>query len=49
VLDIEPDAQVEVDLEARLVTVYGAAGPANRIAQAIAAAGYPAAPLGATA
>ena len=49
VLGIEPNAQVEVDLEAKLVTVAGAAGPADRIAQAIAAAGYPAEPLHAAA
>jgi copper chaperone len=45
VVGIEPDAQVEVDLAAKLVTVSGAAGPAGRIAQAIAAAGFPAEPL----
>jgi len=45
VLDIEPNARVEVDLGAKLVTVFGAAGPADRIAQAIATAGYPATPL----
>ena len=39
---IEPNARVEVDLGGKLVTVSGAAGPAERIAQAIAAAGYPA-------
>ncbi|KIU37267.1 heavy metal transporter [Methylobacterium radiotolerans] len=43
---IEPDARVEVDLGAKLVTVSGAAGPADCIAQAIAAAGYPAETLG---
>ncbi|MEE7465017.1 heavy metal transporter [Methylobacterium fujisawaense] len=45
---IEPDARVEVDLGAKLVTVSDAAGPAGSIAQAIAAAGYPAQPLGTT-
>ena len=45
VLGIELNARVEVDLGARLVTVSGAAGPADRIAQAIAAAGYPTTPL----
>ncbi|GAB6846126.1 copper chaperone [Methylorubrum rhodinum] len=45
VLGIEPNARVEVDLGAKLVTVSGAAGPADRIAQAIATAGYPAMPL----
>ena len=45
---IEPDAQVEVNLGAKLVTVLGAAGPMDRIAQAIAAAGYRAEPLGTT-
>ena len=44
---IEPDAEVTVDLGAKLVTVSGAAGPAARIAQAIVAAGYPAEPLAA--
>ena len=39
VLGIEPNARVEVDLGAKLVTVSGAAGPADRIAQAIATAG----------
>lgn len=41
---IEPNAQVEVDLGAKLVTVSGAAGSADRIAQAISDAGYPAEP-----
>ena len=49
VLDIEPNAQVEVDLGAKLVTVFGAAGPADRIAQSIAAAGFPAEPTPAAA
>jgi copper chaperone len=49
IVGIEPDAQVAVDLAAKLVTVSGAGGPAERIAQAIAAAGYPAEPLDATA
>lgn len=39
---IEPNAGVEVDLGAKLVTVTGAAGPADRIARVIAEAGYPA-------
>ncbi|OAH31486.1 heavy-metal-associated domain-containing protein [Methylorubrum sp. B1-46] len=47
VLGIEPNAQVEVDLGAKLVTVLGATVPADRIAQAIANAGFPAAPLAA--
>jgi len=42
IVRIEPDAQVAVDLAAKLVTVSGAAGLADRIAEAIAAAGYPA-------
>ncbi|OHV15265.1 heavy metal transporter [Methylorubrum extorquens] len=42
---IEPDARVEVDLGAKLVTVSGAAGPGERIAQAIAAVGFPAEPM----
>jgi copper chaperone len=45
VLSIEPNTRVEVDLEAKLVTVSGATGPADRIAQAISAAGYPAEPV----
>ena len=45
---IEPDARVEVDLGAKLVTVSGVSVPADRIAQAIAAAGYPAEPLSTT-
>jgi copper chaperone len=44
VLGIEPDARVEVDLGAKLVTVSGASGPADRIAGAIGAAGFPAVP-----
>lgn len=48
IIGIEPDAQVAVDLGAKLVTVSGAAGPSDRIARAIAAAGYPAEPLDAT-
>lgn len=43
VLAIEPGARVEVDLGAKLVTVFDAAGPADRIAGAIGAAGFPAA------
>ncbi|GEP03740.1 MULTISPECIES: heavy-metal-associated domain-containing protein [Methylobacteriaceae] len=42
---IEPNARVEVDLRTKLVTVSGASVPADRIAQVIAAAGYPAEPL----
>ena len=45
VLAIEPVATVEVDLRAKLVTVSDAAGPADRIVQVIAAAGYPVEPL----
>ena len=41
VVSVEPGAEVAVDLGAKLVTVSGAAGPADRIAQAIGAAGYP--------
>ena len=44
VLGIEPNARVEVDLGAKLVTVSDAAGPADRIARAISAAGFPAVP-----
>lgn len=39
---IEPVARVEVDVGAKLVTVSGATSPADRIAQAISNAGYPA-------
>jgi copper chaperone len=49
VLGVEPEARVNIDLGARLVTVSGAGGPAERIAQAITAAGYPAEPLPAAA
>ncbi|KOX47886.1 heavy metal transporter [Streptomyces purpurogeneiscleroticus] len=49
IASIEPDAQVAVDLGAKLVTVSGAAGPSDRIARVIAAAGFPAEPLGAMA
>ncbi|WP_419953335.1 heavy-metal-associated domain-containing protein [Methylobacterium sp.] len=42
---VEPGASVEVDLAIKLVTVSGAVGSPGRIAQAIAAAGYPAEPL----
>ncbi|KMO32033.1 heavy metal transporter [Methylobacterium variabile] len=42
---VEPNARVEVDLGAKLVSVSDTVGPADRIAQAIAAAGYPAEPL----
>ncbi|KQO80506.1 heavy metal transporter [Methylobacterium sp. Leaf90] len=45
VRSIEPNARVEVDLRAKLVTVSGAGGPAGRIAQAIVLAGYPTEPL----
>lgn len=44
VLGIEPGARVEVDLGAKLVTVSGASGPADRISGAISAAGFPAIP-----
>ena len=46
---IEPGALVEVDLGAKLVTVSGATGPADRIAVTIVAAGFPAEPLSPTA
>lgn len=49
IIDIEPEAQVAVDLGAKLVTVSGAVGPADRIARAVAAAGYPAEQVRATA
>ncbi|GJD80751.1 heavy-metal-associated domain-containing protein [Methylobacterium gregans] len=39
---VAPNARVEVDLGAKLVTVSGDDDPADRIAQAIATAGYPA-------
>lgn len=41
---ISPEARVEVDLGTKLVTVSGAGGQAERIAQAIGEAGYPAVP-----
>lgn len=41
---VEPNAGVEVDLGAKLVTVSGG-GSADRIARAITAAGFPAEPL----
>ncbi|MDH3030580.1 MULTISPECIES: heavy-metal-associated domain-containing protein [Methylobacterium] len=41
---IEPNAGVAVDLGAKLVTVSGTRGSADRIARAIAEAGYPAEP-----
>lgn len=47
VLSIEPNARVEVDLGAKLVTVSGATVPDDRIAQAMANAGFPATPLAA--
>ncbi|WP_457107330.1 heavy-metal-associated domain-containing protein [Methylobacterium sp. P5_C11] len=46
---IEPGARVTVDLETKRVTVSGAVGTAERIAHAIASAGYPAEPLRAAA
>ena len=42
---IAPDARVEVDLGAKLVTVSGASVPSSGLAQAVAAAGFPAEPL----
>ncbi|MGH1574256.1 heavy-metal-associated domain-containing protein [Methylobacterium sp. P31] len=42
---IAPDARVEVDLGAKRVTVSGTSASADRIAEAIAAAGYPAEPM----
>jgi copper chaperone len=39
---VEPNARVEVDLDAKLVTVTGAEGRADRIVHALAEAGYPA-------
>ncbi|AWN36628.1 MULTISPECIES: heavy-metal-associated domain-containing protein [Methylobacterium] len=42
---VEPNARIDVDLGAKIVTVSGVAGPVDQIAQAIAAAGYPAEPL----
>jgi copper chaperone len=41
---VEPGARVEVDLATKLVTVSAASVPADRIAQAISATGYPAEP-----
>jgi copper chaperone len=41
---IEPNASVEVELAAKLVTVSGGGGSFNRIAMAITAAGFPAEP-----
>ena len=41
---VEPNARIDVDLGAKLVTVSGAAGPADRIARAIGDAGYLAGP-----
>lgn len=41
---VAPDAHVAVDLGAKVVTVSGG-GPVERIAQAITAAGFPAAPI----
>ncbi|GEP08864.1 heavy-metal-associated domain-containing protein [Methylobacterium gnaphalii] len=45
ILGVEPNARIEVDLTAKVVAVAGAAGSVERIAGAIAAAGYPAEPL----
>ena len=45
----EPGARVEVDLPTKLVTVSGTSAPADRIAHAITAAGYPAETLSAAA
>ncbi len=42
---IEPNASVDVDLGAKLVTVSGTTVRDDRIAQAITAAGYPAEPI----
>lgn len=42
---VEPGTQVEVDLQAKLVTVSEISGPANRIARAIGEAGFPAVPV----
>ncbi|MCX4197816.1 heavy-metal-associated domain-containing protein [Methylobacterium organophilum] len=42
---VAPNARVEVNLGAKHVTVSDTAGSADRIAQAIAAAGFPAEPL----
>lgn len=39
---VAPTARVEVDLGTKLVTVCGDLEPADRIARAIATAGYPA-------
>jgi copper chaperone len=47
IIDIEPEAQVAVDLGAKLVS--GAVGPADHIARAVTAAGYPAEQVRATA
>jgi copper chaperone len=49
ILAVEPNARVEIDLGAKTVTVSGAAGTMDRIAGAIAAAGFPAEPLPAAA
>lgn len=38
---VEPNARIAVDLGAKLVTVTGAEGQADRIVQAIVEAGYP--------
>jgi copper chaperone len=39
---IAPNAEVAVDLDAKRVTVIGATVPADHLARAISAAGYPA-------
>ncbi len=44
---VDPDAAVEVDLDAGRVTVRNGTAPANRIADAIAAEGYAAEPAAA--
>jgi copper chaperone len=41
---LAPNAQVAVDLDAKRVTVTGTTVPADHLAQAISAAGYPAEP-----
>lgn len=43
----DPTAKVVVDLPAGRVTVQGGTAPPDRIAQALAAGGYPARPLAA--
>jgi copper chaperone len=46
---VEPGARVDVDLATKRVTVSGITAPADRIARAITAAGYPAEPVPAAA